>query len=48
MSAYSTIGMDGGMIGPITDETAVSAAAKLAGYLPSFVISTCMSWGISR
>ena len=31
------------MIGPMTDETAVSAAAKLGGYLPSRVISVCIS-----
>src|ERR1051326_565071 len=43
MSAYSTIGIDGGMIGPITEDTAVSAAAKAGGYLPSLVISTCIS-----
>jgi hypothetical protein len=27
ISAYSTIGIDGGMIGPITAEAAVTAAA---------------------
>jgi hypothetical protein len=30
-SAYSTSGMDGGRIGPMTADTAVSAAAKDAG-----------------
>ncbi len=34
--------MDGGMIGPITDDTQVSAAANAAGYLPSLVIIDCM------
>ncbi len=30
-SAYSTSGIDGGRIGPMTADTAVSAAAKEAG-----------------
>src|SRR3546814_16969131 len=40
--ANSTIGIDGGMIGPITAVAAVSAAAKLGAYLPSFVIMFCI------
>jgi hypothetical protein len=43
ISAYSTSGMEGGMMGPRTDETAVRAAAKAAVYLPSRVIRVCMS-----
>src|SRR5262245_53307748 len=43
ISAYSTSGIDGGMIGPSTDDTAVSAAAKAGLYLPSRVISDCIS-----
>src|SRR6185436_685308 len=43
MSAYRTIGIDGGMMGPMTDETAVSAAAKAGVYLPSRVISDCIT-----
>ena len=31
ISAYSTIGMEGGMIGPSTDEAATMAAAKPRG-----------------
>ncbi len=31
------------MMGPMTEDAAVNAAAKLAVYLPSFVIRTCMS-----
>ena len=31
------------MIGPITDDTQVSAAANAGGYLPSRVISDCIS-----
>src|SRR3954464_10324624 len=37
-----TSGIEGGMIGPITEDTAVSAAAKAGVYLPSFVINVCM------
>src|SRR3546814_13001718 len=40
--ANSTIGIDGGLIGPITAVAAVSAAAKLGAYLPSFVIMFCI------
>src|SRR5436190_14600717 len=43
MSAYSTSGIDGGIIGPMTDDTQVSAAAKAGGYLLSLVISVCIS-----
>ena len=31
------------MIGPMTDDTQVSAAAKAGGYLPSLVIIVCIS-----
>ena len=41
--AYSTSGIEGGMMGPMTEEAAVRAAAKLAVYFPSFVISVCIS-----
>jgi hypothetical protein len=41
-SAYSTSGMDGGNIGPMTDDTALSAAAKPGVYLPSRVIMVRM------
>ena len=37
-----TIGIDGGMIGPMTAVAAVSAAAKAGGYLPSLVIMSCI------
>ena len=42
-SAYSTIGIDGGRMGPITEDTALSAAAKPGVYLPSRVIITCIT-----
>jgi hypothetical protein len=35
--------MEGGMIGAITEEAAVSAAAKLGVYFPSRVIMFCIS-----
>lgn len=43
ISAYSTSGIEGGMIGPSTEDTAVSAAAKAGVYLPSLVINVCIS-----
>ena len=43
ISAKSTSGIDGGMIGPMIDDTQVSAAAYAGGYLPSRVISDCIS-----
>src|SRR3546814_2648137 len=39
---FRSIGIEGGMIGPITAVAAVSAAAKLGAYLPSFVIMFCI------
>ena len=42
-SAYSTMGMEGGSMGPITDDTALKAAAKPGVYFPSRVIITCMT-----
>jgi len=35
--------MEGGRIGPITDDTALNAAAKPGVYLPSLVIISCIS-----
>ena len=37
-----TMGIEGGMIGPMTADAAVSAAAKLGVYLPSCVIIACI------
>jgi hypothetical protein len=42
-SAYSTSGIEGGRIGPMTEDTALSAAAKAGLYLPSLVIMACIS-----
>ena len=43
ISAKSTSGIDGRMMGPMTDDTQVSAAANAGGYLPSLVIIVCIS-----
>jgi hypothetical protein len=41
-SAYTTIGIDGGMIGPMMAADAVIAAAYATGYFPSRVIMPMM------